>query len=118
MTNLQHELAQFYGSESFYRHSLFRKYVYTEGVQYLAEKGQAHWLLDFIFGQQYEAKALKNIPFQVWEIEVEKDKTALLRVEDGDKNQLTQFELDFTTFPIPKYSLWLIEQTLLLPNEY
>lgn len=115
---LQQALDQFYGSESFYRHALFRKYRYTEGVQYLAQEGQAYWLLDYIFGKQFDEKKLKQQPFQVWTITVEEDKSAIIEVSDGNKNRLARFELDFTTFPISPFSLWLIEGTLLLPSEY
>ena len=49
---LEAGLRQFYGTEVWYRHPLFRKCLYTEGVQYLAEHGGAYWLLDLIFGFQ------------------------------------------------------------------
>ncbi len=41
-------LAQFTGSQEFYRHALSGGCNYTEGVQYLAEAGGAYWLLDAI----------------------------------------------------------------------
>ena len=42
------DLAQFTGSENWYRHGINRNVLYTEGVQYVAEHGGAHWLLDEI----------------------------------------------------------------------
>ena len=39
-------LAQFTGSQNFYRHSLVREVLYTEGVEYVADAAGAHWLLD------------------------------------------------------------------------
>jgi hypothetical protein len=42
------DLAQFTGSECFYRHPIVRVLFYTEGVQFLAEKGGAFWLIDEI----------------------------------------------------------------------
>jgi hypothetical protein len=41
-------LAQFTGSQHFYRHSLVREVLYTEGAQYVADTAGAHWLLDEI----------------------------------------------------------------------
>jgi hypothetical protein len=41
-------LAQFTGSQNFYRHSLVREVLYTEGAQYVADTAGAHWLLDEI----------------------------------------------------------------------
>jgi hypothetical protein len=42
------DLAQFTGTENWYRHALVRKVLYTDGVQYVAEHGGAYWLLDEI----------------------------------------------------------------------
>lgn len=41
-------LHHFTGTETWFRHPLVRKVLYTEGVQYLAETGGAYWLLDEI----------------------------------------------------------------------
>lgn len=117
MDDLKHELRQFTGSERFFRHSLFRRFVYTEGVQFLAERAGAYWLLDYIFGHQ-PLNSLSGQPFQVWIIRVREDKSADISVEDGNNNLLHSFKLDFTTFPLEEFSLWLIEGTLLLPSEY
>ena len=40
------DLAMFTGSEQFYRHSINRKVVYSEGTRHVAEAGGAYWLLD------------------------------------------------------------------------
>lgn len=42
------DLRQFNGSENWYRHSLNRDILYTDGAQYVAEAGGAYWLLDEI----------------------------------------------------------------------
>ena len=39
-------LAQFTGSERFYRHALVRDVIYTEGVRYVADTVGAYWLID------------------------------------------------------------------------
>jgi len=36
------------GTETWFHHPLNRKVVYTEGMQYVAEKGGAYWLIDEI----------------------------------------------------------------------
>lgn len=114
---LKAELRQFTGSETFYRHSLFRKFIYTEGVQYLAEKAVAYWLLDHIFANQAE-KHIGVEPFQVWKITVNEDESALISVEDGNDRLIHQHPLNCTDFPLDKFSLWLVHGTLLLPSEY
>ena len=115
--NLLHELKHFTGSESFYRHPLNRKIVYTEGVQYLAEKANAYWLLDYIVFNQHEPK-IKAEEFQVWQIMVKDDNTAIIKVEDGNTNLIKRFELTFTDFPLQDFTLWFVNNTLLLPSEY
>ena len=42
------DLMQFTGSETWYRHGINRKVLYTDGAQYVAEHGGAYWLLDEI----------------------------------------------------------------------
>lgn len=114
---LKAELRHFTGSETFYRHSLFRGFIYTEGVQYLAEKAGAYWLLDYIFGNQ-ELAILKGQPFQVWKITVNEDESARISVEDGNDNELAVFPLHYSDFPLEAFTLWLVDKTLLLPSEY
>ena len=117
MTNLLEELKQFTGSETIYRHPLFRKYVYTEGVQFLAEKAGAHWLIDYIFSNQMDEKITVE-GFQTWNIKVKDDNSATIRVEDGNYNLVKEFQLEFTDFPLKEYTLWFSNNTLLLPGEW
>jgi hypothetical protein len=42
------DLAQFTGSENWYRHGINRNILYTDGAQHVAEHGEAYWLLDEI----------------------------------------------------------------------
>lgn len=117
MSTLETNLSQFTGSTIFYKYQLFPKYCYTEGVQYLAKHGECYWLLDFIFSHQYD-DIIQSQPFQVWIITVQEDKSATIRLEDGNKNTIKTFELSFTDFPLQSFTLWLTNNTLLLPNEY
>ena len=49
MTNLTlAELDQFTGSTQWFRHSFNRAVIYTEGLQFVAERGGAFWLIDAI----------------------------------------------------------------------
>lgn len=117
MNNLIQELGQFTGSERVYRNPLFRKFVYTEGVRFLAQKAEAYWLIDYIFSNQLNAK-IKAEEFQVWKIKVEEGKQALIWVEDGNDNLVESFKLEFTDFPLPEFTLWFSNKTLLLPSEW
>lgn len=114
---LKAELRQFIGSEVYYRHSFVRSYVYTEGVQHLARQAEAYWLIDHIITNQ-ALDVLKGQPFQVWKITIHEDQSARISVEDGNGEELTFFNLGYTDFPLEEFTLWLVNQTLLLPSEY
>lgn len=61
------DLTQFTGTTQYFKHPLFPKQRYTDGVRYLAINAECYWLLEFIFGYQKDAK-IKAIAFQVWKI--------------------------------------------------
>ena len=116
INTLKTELKHYGGADIFYRNPLFRGYVYTEGVKYLAEQAGAYWLIDYILSHQLEPK-LKKQPFQVWKMTVQDD-SAAVTVEDGNDNIITSLTIEFTDFPLEEMTLWLVEKTLMLPSEY
>jgi len=116
LSTLKLELRQFTGTDQWYVNPLFRQFLYTDGIKYLAEQAGAYWLIDYIFSQQ-RIEVLRNEPFQVWKIEV-KDSQAILRVEDGNTQLLKHFELEFTDFPLEEMTLWFTDRVLMLPSEY
>lgn len=125
------DLSQFYGTQNYYLHWL-KRFVYTDGVKYLADEGGAHWLLDAIASHQSRQllsdHQLKEIQF--WELQVGSDKSAVLRcLRDIDNVALTQ-EIGFTDFPLDLIKLYLVRgcigdssslaitRVLMLPSEY
>jgi hypothetical protein len=44
--SLYHDLAHFTGTEWWYRHPLFNNVLFTDGVQHLAQKAGAYWLVE------------------------------------------------------------------------
>lgn len=117
MTLTENDLRQFSGSERWYRHGLVRNVLYTEGANYVAEAGGAYWLLDEIALAQRFEKAVASEPFQVWKLTV-KDNSAELTCEDGNHNRVFAKRIAFTDFPLPEITLWLTDNTILLPSEY
>ncbi len=113
---LINELKQFTGTECFYKNPLFPNYVFTDGIQYLAEEANAYWLIDYIFSSQIYPK-IKQETFQIWQMKVS-DNKAIVRVEDGNDNLVKQFKIEYTDFPLPEITLWFTDRTLLLPSEY
>jgi len=113
--DLHDNLSQFIGTEHHYKHPL-SAYVYTDGVQYLAEKGAAYWLIDKILITTRYKKKLQE--WGTWVLHVNPDKTALLECGDGNGNSLHKEKLDYTTFPLEKAELWFQNGVLFLPSEY
>ena len=111
-------LAQFMGSQHFYRHGLVREVLYTEGAQYVADTAGAHWLLDEIALAQRHIIPVKREDFQVWDLVVNADQTAILTCGDGNGLEVYATHIEFTDFPEPGiryyYAAWVIH----LPSEY
>lgn len=114
----EHELNQFTGTEQWYRHPLFRKYFYTDGVKFLAEKGEAFWLIDDILMYQNMNENLKNQPFCLWTLILNDIGGAVLTCDDGNYNELFSQEITFTDFPLKQIKLYCIDNVLLLTSEY
>lgn len=69
------------GTDNWYRHALVRNVMYTDGVQFLAEKAKAYWLIDKIATIQMDRK-IRAEEFQVWRLVVTNN-TATLTCTDG-----------------------------------
>ena len=111
------ELAQFTGSENWYRHALVRDILFTDGAKHVADAGGAYWLLDEIaLAQRYKKKVAAQ-EFQVWTLKV-KDAKATLTCEDGNGNAVYAKRIEFTDFPLNEISLYFSDNTILLPSEY
>ena len=112
------DLNQFTGSENWYRHGLNRNVTYTDGAQYLAEKGGAYWLLDAIAICQLHEKHVAAEEFQVWKLTVREDRTATLVCDDGNDNIVYTQHIEFTDFPLDEVTLYFANNVIHLPSEY
>ena len=112
------DLAQFTGSEQWFRHALVRSVLFTDGAQYLAETGGAYWLLDEIALAQRYKKRVAAEEFQNWTLKVKDDRTARLICDDGNGNVVYTKRIPFTDFPLLEISLYCVNNTILLPSEY
>jgi hypothetical protein len=86
-TLTQDALRHFTGSENWYRHGLVRSVTYTDGAQYVAERGGAYWLLDIIAIAQRHDKRVAAEPFQVWTLTVRNGQMGTVTCEDGNANR-------------------------------
>ena len=112
------DLAQFTGSENWYRHGINRKILYTDGTQHVAEHGGAYWLLDEIAIIQPFNKAVAAEEFQVWKLKVNADRSAQLICEDGNDRVVYEKRIPYTDFPIDEITLWFSNSVIYLPSEH
>jgi hypothetical protein len=95
------------GSDQRYRHTFNRRFIYTEGVQAVAEAAGAYWLLDKValeLAPLYAKAWLEgNASIGIVKFTVPKDGTeqrpvVILSLAD-DAPPAYELALDFTTFP-------------------
>lgn len=121
--SLAAQLAQFTGSATFTRHGLVRSLLMTEGVAFLADQAEAHWLMDVIASYQHEARARAE-PFQAWSLVVDAvTRSAVLAMTDGNSSaSIIRQDIEWTDFPLAEIALWCIAEgdhrVLMLPSEY
>lgn len=112
---LRADLSQFTGTETWYRHSLQKSFLYTEGVQYFAEHAGCYWFLDIIATEIFQLQ--KQWPFLVIELDVVGTK-AQIRTTDGNENQVWTRSVSFTDCPEGRFKFYLVDNICLLPSEY
>jgi hypothetical protein len=111
-------LAQFTGSENWYRHGINRNVLYTDGAQHVAEHGGAYWLLNDIGIIQPYNKAVAAEECQVWKLAVRPNRTAALTCDDGNGNIVFTKEIEHTDFPLDEITLYFANNVIHLPSEY
>lgn len=115
------QLAHYYGSEKLFRHPVALpnspKLVYTQGVEYFLEEcgGGAYWFADIIatevlpLQQQEEFIVIKMVVA---------DEQATITADDGNDNILWQRDINYTDAFDGEWKFYLIDGTMLLPQEY
>lgn len=112
------DLAQFTGTGVWYHHSLRRNILYTEGMQYLAEKAGAYWLIDEITFNQMQPR-IGSEEFQLWTLKVNLAKSdAVLTCDDGNGKIIYQKVITYTDFPLEEIKIYFTNNVILLPSEY
>ncbi len=117
------DLAQFYGTENYYRYLAGLKL--TDGVKFMAEEAGAYWLLDIIASYQCKAK-IRREHFQVWELKLlprvkgnpNAQPAVVTMKTDSDRPLMVKQEIMYTDFPLDSITLWLIDGVILLTSEY
>jgi hypothetical protein len=112
------DLAQFTGTENWYRHPIRRNILYTDGIQYLAEKAGAYWLIDEIAFNQMQPR-IGSEEFQVWTLKVNLEKNqAVLTCDNGNGHIVYSKEIEYTDFPLGEIRVYFTNNVILLTSEY
>jgi len=109
------DLMQFTGTDNHYK-TILPKIVYTDGVQYLAEKAGAYWLIDLVASWQLHKK-VRSETFQVWTLTVTGSK-AVAKADDGNGNVVAKQVIEYTDFPLAEVKLYCVDGCIMLPSEY
>jgi hypothetical protein len=111
-------MAQFTGSETFYRYGLAGDVLFTEGVNYVVDTAGAYWLLDIIcIANVYETK-VRAEEFQLWVFTVRENSTGVVTCGNGNGRIIYGQALNFTEFPEPGIKMYFRNVTILFPSKY
>ena len=119
---LKNDLAAFNGTERFYKIPLLGT-VFTDGIQYLAEKANCFWL---VTDASVIAKSLMNrspfVTVDLKKLSPEKKEAlgyeAIIEYSDGNNTILETQKYHLTDFPFERIRLFFTNNTLMLPSEY
>ena len=122
-SELKHGLSNFWGSETFTRHPLNRRVVYTEGAKFFFDNAGngAYWLLDILATEPAilkEAEQFTHVTLTV----AEHGGVAHLNVTDGGKEgdaaqSVYHRRIDWTDCPPGDWEFFFENMTVMLPGE-
>lgn len=124
------DLRQFTGDLVRYRHPLNPEVIFTPGVRYVADKGEAYWLIDAIaswIGSPVFRKAAsadrRIAAMHFWRLEKGEGTSATLTAKaDSPEAAFIEQEIPFTDFPLQAIDIWAAYDgehwTLYLPSEH
>jgi len=124
------ELSIFTGDLQRWRHGINGSVIYTPGVRYLAERGEAYWLLDaiasYLVPDVLEPAGKKDsciLSLHFWRLKVAEDSSAVLHAEaDYGVEPFVRQEIGYTDFPLPEIAIWAgfdgRHWVLYLPSEH
>jgi hypothetical protein len=101
-TQLQQQLAQFTGTESFYK--ILPMFVVTDGVKYLMEAANCYWLAQ-LYGLHLVGIDFNEEPFTVLKL-TRKKQGAIVRIEDGNGGLLIEQKIDYTDLVLDSVTLY------------
>ena len=113
------ELAQFTGSDNWYRHirstAMFSTPTARSMLPSTAER-IGFWTKSRSFSPTTSAVAAEE--FQVWKLTVHPDRSATLTCDDGNDNIVFTKKIEYTDFPLDEITLYFANNVIHLPSEY
>jgi hypothetical protein len=116
--DLKSTLSHFTGTTRYIRDP-FTGLIHTDGIEHLAERAGAQWLISDIGAVFRLHPNVKGIPFQLWTLTVSEENTAVLTCrEDCDMPVIYEQKYEYTDFPVGTWKMYLIDGVLMVPSEY
>jgi len=117
---LNKALAGFTGTAKRYRHFLVQSVEYTEGIKAMADLAGAYWLIDEV--AFFQRKYIRNLPFQLWRLEVKDNRGLLTMREDTNEPLKVKKPIKFTDFPEGVFEFYVCKEgdrnIIMLKSEY
>lgn len=113
--DLQHELNQFTGTESWHRHPINRNLLLTDGAKFFMDCAEAWWFSDIVATELAPLQGKE--PFMMIVLH-SFDNKALLFADDGNGRKIWQRNVEYTDCPEGVWKFYLVDNVLLLPSEY
>jgi len=117
---IETNLSYFTGTDGYHRFN--GNILITDGVKYMAEACQAFWFLDIIWSVLSTNKTINGYDRVFCKLEMTGEDTALVTLDDGNKNVLYFQTIDYTDFPLKEIKVFAFQEgeyrLLLLPSEY
>jgi len=102
------------GTDQYYPIGIIPRYVATDGVIAVVHAAECHWLLDAILSHQTNPKL--DPRFQVWKLSA--FGSGMVLIGSNDTVPVITQKITYTDFPLAELKLYLIDNVILLPNEY
>src|SRR5258708_7241437 len=115
-TELSQDLANFTGTDEWYKHAINPAFTYTEGVRHFAQNagGGAYWLLDILVTQPEIVRQANDMAFVTLKV---KGSKATLLVTDGHDPETKAYQrrIDYTDCPEGNWSFYMRDGVIMLP---
>lgn len=116
MKNCNNKFSQHTGTSEYHRVGFMGGLYATDGVIDVAEKTQSYWLLDLISSHQFY-ESVRNTPHQVWKLVRIEGSKFKATCEDGNDNVVTSQDIPYSDFEYDTYTIWKMDNVLMLPSE-